>query len=98
MEKGNFEGLGDHFRLMQHPLPKAKELIEKLPRIMEIESEVCLENVEHREVLNFGQPFALGLLWDGLWVSQRLEAKEPLEHALYNRFNDILAMDFSLLF
>lgn len=56
------------------PQQKVRELIYKLAQIMEIESTPSLEDMEHEGVLNFGQPFALGLLWDTLGLSQTLQS------------------------
>lgn len=74
------------------PKQRVKEMIEKLSRIMEIESALSLEDLEHREVLNFGQPFALGLLWDGLGMTQTLERHlatpafvGPIKAMVFNR-------------
>jgi hypothetical protein len=55
------------------PQEKVRELIFKLPQVMDIELPPSLENIEHRGVLNFGQPLALDLLWDGKALGETLE-------------------------
>lgn len=55
------------------PKEKVRDLIFKLSKAMEIEIAASLEDLEHKELLNFGQPFALGLIWDSLGMSEVLE-------------------------
>ena len=74
------------------PKEKVRELIYKLSQVMEIELPPTLEDIEHERILNFGQPFALGLLWDTLMlgeVLQRLLANPsfvaPVKTMIFNR-------------
>ncbi len=55
------------------PKEKVRELIYKLSQAMEIDLPPSLEDIEHEAILNFGQPFALGLLWDTLNMSGTFE-------------------------
>ncbi len=62
------------------PHEKVRELIYKLSQVMEIELPPSLEDIEHRGVLNFGQPLALGLLWDALALGETLERLLATSH------------------
>jgi hypothetical protein len=55
------------------PKEKVRELRHKLSQVMEIELPPPLANIEHERILNFGQPFALGLLWDSLKLEETLK-------------------------
>ena len=77
------------------PQEKVKELLYQLSRAMQIESPPSLEDIEHRGVLNFGQPFALGLLWDALALGETLERLlatshflAPIKTMVFNRLID----------
>lgn len=77
------------------PQEKVRELIYKLSQVMDIELPPSLEEIEHRGVLNFGQPFALGLLWDALALGEtltRLLATShfvaPIKTMVFNRLID----------
>jgi transposase len=77
------------------PQEKVRELIYKLSQVMEIELPPSLEDIEHRGVLNFGQPLALGLLWDALALGEtltRLLATShfvaPIKTMVFNRLID----------
>lgn len=59
---------------------------------MEIELPPPLEDIEHERILNFGQPFALGLLWDNLKLGETLERLltnpsfvAPVKSMVFNR-------------
>lgn len=74
------------------PKEKVRELIYKLSQVMEIELPPPLEDIEHERVLNFGQPFALGLLWNTLGLSETLERffanpnfVAPIKTMVFNR-------------
>lgn len=74
------------------PKEKVRELIYKLSQVMEIELPPSLEDIEHKAVLNFGQPFALELLWDTLKLSDTLERLlanpnfvAPIKTMVFNR-------------
>lgn len=64
------------------PQEKVKELLSQLSRSMQIELPPFLEDIEHRGVLNFGQHFALGLLWDALALGETLERLLATSHFL----------------
>jgi transposase len=77
------------------PQEKVKELLSQLSRSMQIELPPSLEDIEHRGVLNFGQPFALGLLWDALALGETLERLlatshfvAPIKTMVFNRLID----------
>ena len=82
-----------NFRNISHwPKEKVRELTYQLSQVMEIELPPTLEDIEHERILNFGQPFALGLLWDTLMldeVLQRLLANPsfvaPIKTMTFNR-------------
>ena len=74
------------------PKDKVRELIVKLSQIMEIEPPASLEDLEHEGILNFGQPFALELLWDKLKMAETLERLianysfvAPIKTMVFNR-------------
>lgn len=74
------------------PKEKVRELIYKLSQVMEIELPPSLEDIEHKGVLNFGQPFALGLLWNTLGLSETLQRflanpnfVAPIKSMVFNR-------------
>jgi transposase len=74
------------------PKEKVRELISKLSQVMEIELPPSLEDLEHKEILNFGQPFALGLIWDELEMSETLSRLlstpsfvAPIKAMVFNR-------------
>lgn len=74
------------------PKQRVRELIMKMSRFIEMETPVSLEGLEHKGVLNFGQPFALGLLWDSLEMTRRFEALlatpafvAPIKAMVFNR-------------
>jgi hypothetical protein len=50
-----------------------KELTFKVSRIIATEFPVFLEHLEHKLILNFGQSFALTLLWDKLKMPETLK-------------------------
>jgi transposase len=77
------------------PQEKVRELICKLSQVMDIEVPASLEDIEHKGVLNFGQPFALGLLWDDLTLGETLERLlatspflAPIKTMVFNRLID----------
>lgn len=62
---------------------------------MELELPPSLEDIEHKGALNFGQLFALGLLWDTLGLSETLESSlgnpdfvAPIKTMVFNRLID----------
>ncbi len=74
------------------PKEKVRDLIFKLSQVMEIELPASLEDLEHKEILNFGQPFALGLLWDKLKMTETLKGllanptfSAPIKTMVFNR-------------
>lgn len=74
------------------PKEKVRELVDKLCRVMELESPPSLEDIEHERILNFGQPFALGLLWDSLMLGETLQRLignsfyvAPIKAMVFNR-------------
>ena len=77
------------------PQEKVRELIYKLSQVMDIELPPSLEDIEHKGVLNFGQPFVLGLLWDALALGETLERLlatshfvAPIKTMVFNRLID----------
>jgi len=77
------------------PQEKVKELLSQLSRAMQIELPPSLEDIEHKGVINFGQPFALGLLWDALALGETLERLlatshfvAPIKTMVFNRLID----------
>ncbi|MBW2040341.1 MAG: IS1634 family transposase, partial [Deltaproteobacteria bacterium] len=77
------------------PKERVRDLIYKLSQVMEIELPPSLEDIEHRGVLNFGQPFAFGVLWDHLGLSETLEGLvanpsfvAPIKTMVFNRLID----------
>lgn len=77
------------------PKEKVRELIYKLSQVMEIELPPSLEDIEHKGILNFGQPFALELLWDTLKLGDTLERLlanpnfvAPIKTMVFNRLID----------
>lgn len=77
------------------PQEKVKELLCQLSQAMQIEVPPSLEDIEHRGVVNFGQPFALGLLWDALALGETLERLlatshflAPIKTMVFNRLID----------
>lgn len=86
------ETLVNFGNISRWPEHRVRELIVKLSRFIEMETPVSLEDMEHIGVLNFGQPFALGLLWDALEMTPRLEAllaapafAGPIKAMVFNR-------------
>ena len=74
------------------PKQRVKELIQKLSRFIELETPGSLEDMELKGVLNFGQAFALGLLWDSLQMTQAMERVlatpsfvAPIKAMVFNR-------------
>lgn len=74
------------------PKEKVMELICKLSKVMEIESFPSLEELQHKEILNFGQPFALNILWDSLNMTDTLKGLlsnpsfvAPIKTMVFNR-------------
>jgi len=74
------------------PKERVRDLIYKLSQAMEIDSPPSLEDIEHKGVLNFGQTFALGLLWDTLNIGGTLERLlatpsfvSPIKTMVFNR-------------
>jgi transposase len=96
-EKGNVvqKTLVNFGNINNWPQEKVRELIYKLSQVMDIELPPSLEEIEHRGVLNFGQPFALGLLWDALALGETLNRLlatspfvAPIKTMVFNRLID----------
>lgn len=74
------------------PKEKVRELIDKLSQAVELEAPLSLEDIEHRCVLNFGQPFVMGLIWEELKLEETLQRLLPnpcfvwpIKTMVYNR-------------
>lgn len=77
------------------PKERVKELYSKLSQVMEIEPPPSLEDLEHKEILNFGQPFALNILWDSIGMTETLRGLlsnpsfvAPIKTMVFNRLID----------
>ncbi len=77
------------------PKEKVRDLISKLSQAMEIEVPPSLEDLEHKGVLNFGQTFALSMLWDSIEMTETLNSLlpnpsfvSPIKAMVFNRLID----------